>query len=137
MRAVTRDGSALKFASREVRNDQDVVMAAVTQDGTALQYAEEEVRCNLAVVSAAVRQNGRALEFAAGPLQEDRNLMRTAVSFLRREKMATLTKHSVDKEQESSIPKMEALVDERARGALMMPHIVQTDFCGGGELKQI
>ena len=43
MEAVTRDGSALEFASAALRGDKEVVLAALRQDRTALVYAREEL----------------------------------------------------------------------------------------------
>ena len=43
--ALTHDGlAALKFASAELQADQEVVLAAVTQEGRSLRYASVELR---------------------------------------------------------------------------------------------
>ena len=43
---MSEDSRALKYASEELKNDPDIVLAAVTQDGRALQFASEELRRN-------------------------------------------------------------------------------------------
>ena len=55
---------ALQFASGELREDREVVMAAVVQNGYALEYASEELRGDREVVMAAVAQTGSAFEYA-------------------------------------------------------------------------
>lgn len=42
--AVQRDGRMLKFASRGLKDDADVVLAAVSECGDALQFASDEMR---------------------------------------------------------------------------------------------
>ena len=44
MKAVKQDGSALKYASADLKGDKDIVMEAVKQDGSALQYASDDLR---------------------------------------------------------------------------------------------
>ena len=41
MAAVTQDGNALQYASKQMQANEAAVMAAVTQDGNALQHASE------------------------------------------------------------------------------------------------
>ena len=44
--AVAQDGSALRYASKTLKNDHDVVLAAVAQKGSALGYASERLKNN-------------------------------------------------------------------------------------------
>ena len=55
---------SLGWASDELRNDREVVLAAVAQNGCALQYASEELRSDKEVVLTAVAQNGNVLNLA-------------------------------------------------------------------------
>jgi hypothetical protein len=50
---------ALEWASDELRNDQEVVLAAVGQDGSALQYASDELRKVLGARAAGARRRRR------------------------------------------------------------------------------
>lgn len=44
MTAVKQNGEALIFASDELKNDKEVVMAAVKQNGEALKYASRRLK---------------------------------------------------------------------------------------------
>jgi len=69
--AVTQDGCALSYASKELRADREVVLAAVTQDGCALSYASKELRADREVVLAAVKDFGCVLKYASRKLRKD------------------------------------------------------------------
>jgi hypothetical protein len=75
LKAVKRDGYALKFASEELRNDKEVVIAAVGYKGTflrhgrALKYASEELRNDIDVVRAALSQSWDAVNYASRQIQ--------------------------------------------------------------------
>jgi len=62
--AVTTAGRSLKWATGEIRNNQEVCMAAVKQDGLALEFCAVELQEKFEVVLPATVQNGAALEFA-------------------------------------------------------------------------
>ena len=79
MAAVHQKGDSLRNASSRLQGNFDVVMAAVQQDGIALQYASCELCANPAIVEAAVRQNGYALQYASEDLHADKRLVLTAV----------------------------------------------------------
>ena len=49
--AVKQKGSALEYASEELKNDKDVVLAAVNQDGDSLEYASEEIQNDLKLLN--------------------------------------------------------------------------------------
>ena len=66
---VKQTGSALKFASKELRNDKEVVLESVRKNGVVLHWASEELRNNKEVVLAAVKQNKEALTFVSEELQ--------------------------------------------------------------------
>ena len=44
MEVVKVDGTALEFASEELRHDREVVMKAVKQNGMAIRFASEDLR---------------------------------------------------------------------------------------------
>ena len=46
--------SVLEYASKELQNDREVVLAAVTQNGYALNFASEELKRDREVVLAAI-----------------------------------------------------------------------------------
>ena len=68
------DGSGLKDAPEELKNDREFVLQAVKKDGTALQYASKELQNDREIVMQAVKQNGSALQFASEELQNDAEL---------------------------------------------------------------
>ena len=103
MAAVAQKGDALQFASEELKNDREivmaamvklyhnlklgrvntlkeVVMAAVTQNGDALRYASNELENDKEIVMAAVAQKGRALEYASEELKNDKEIVMAAVT---------------------------------------------------------
>ena len=79
LRAVERTGTALKYASIELRNDRDIVLSAAQKDGTALEYASEELRNDRDIVLAAVQKKGEALKYASAELRNDRDVVLAAV----------------------------------------------------------
>jgi hypothetical protein len=61
LEAVRKNGSALEYASKELRGDKEVVLEAVKQDGLALNYAREELRNDKEVFEKAMLQNWEAI----------------------------------------------------------------------------
>ena len=68
----------LRFASKRLRADYDLVFKAVIIDAFNLQYASDDLRDNRTIVVRAVKSYGCALEFASERLQEDEELKRLA-----------------------------------------------------------
>jgi hypothetical protein len=77
--AVKQDGHALSYASVALRNDPQIVVEAVKQDGYALQFASAALRNDPQIVVEAVKQDGTALEFASEELKNDRQIVAEAV----------------------------------------------------------
>ena len=77
--AVRNSGDALQYASKELKSDKDVVLEAVSKDGSALEYASEELKNDKEVVLAAVRQDGSALYYASDALKNDKEVVLAAV----------------------------------------------------------
>ena len=71
LKAVTRNGRALKDAAPQLQEDLEVVRAAVTQNGLAFQFADYLLRADREVVLAAVTLDGRAFWFASKELKND------------------------------------------------------------------
>jgi hypothetical protein len=77
---VAQKGMALRYASRALQADADVVAAAVNQFGSALQFASGELKRSAAVVAAAAQRNGvDALFYAHPSLRDDRSVVLAAV----------------------------------------------------------
>ena len=75
---VRRDGSSLRYASKEMRADKEVVMAAVSNYGVALGLASEELKADKEVVMKAVT-NSRALCYASEEMRADKDIVMAAV----------------------------------------------------------
>jgi hypothetical protein len=79
MAAVKKNGSALEYASKELRGNKEVVLAAVQQDWRALQNASDELKRDHEVVMAAVGEHGDALQYASKKLKRDHEVVMAAV----------------------------------------------------------
>ena len=77
--AVSRDGFALEFASRRLRDDKEIALAAVSRDGFALEYASMRLRDDRDVALAAVTRDGYAIKWVSGRLRDDRGVVSSAV----------------------------------------------------------
>lgn len=80
LRAVQQKGTALEFASEELRGSWDVVAMAIAQDGSALRFASEELREDEVLVMLALETYGRALCFASADLRANMKLAMAAVT---------------------------------------------------------
>ena len=75
MKAVSQHWEALRFASKELRNDRAIVLTAIShhlepwEKGHALEYASAELRGDREVVMKAVSQHWSALEHASEELR--------------------------------------------------------------------
>lgn len=69
--AVKKNGSALQFASKRLRNDFETVMIAVRKTGWSLEFASEALQDNLEIVMAAVKSDGSAYQFASEKLHNN------------------------------------------------------------------
>ena len=59
------DGQILYYASKELRDDKDVVLQAVKNKGIILKYASHRLRNDKEVILAAITQDKRAKEYIA------------------------------------------------------------------------
>ena len=67
------------FPWKELRGDRTIVMNAVSKNGSALQYATKKLRGDHEIVMTAVSLNGLALRFATEELRSDEKMMRAAL----------------------------------------------------------
>ena len=65
LKAVEQNGLALKFASKELRDDKEIVLKAVNQNGLALEFATEKLQNVTSIVLKAVQNNPFAIQFAS------------------------------------------------------------------------
>ena len=75
MKAISKNASALKFASQELRSDRDIVITAVSLSGGALKHASEELRSDRNLVMAAVSKSWHALRYAPEELRSDAEIL--------------------------------------------------------------
>ena len=78
--AVARKGYALQFASDDLKNDKNVVLTAVAESGYALRYASTGLKSDKDVVLTAVAQDGYALQLASDELRGDKDTVCKAVT---------------------------------------------------------
>ena len=74
LKRVRRDGKALRFTSRELRNDLEVVMAAIHQNGTAIQYASPNLQSRRDIQEEALKQTQYAFMHVSKDLQDDKQV---------------------------------------------------------------
>lgn len=71
LEAIKKDGSALMYASRKLKNDKDFILEAVKKDSFALYCASRKLKDDKEVVLEAVKKRGYALYYASERLQEE------------------------------------------------------------------
>lgn len=76
--AVQTDGTLLRFAESEFRNDFDIVWSAVNQNGLALEFASFKLKSDRFIVTEAVKQYGPSLVYAGKFLKHDTDLLMLA-----------------------------------------------------------
>merc|ERR1711879_489061 len=64
-------GYALRYASEDMKNNKEVVLAAVQQNGEAFEYASKDMQSNKKFVLAAVQLDWLAGHFASEELQHN------------------------------------------------------------------
>ena len=72
--------SPLKYASKALQNDEEVVLAAVTNNHSAFRYANDCFKCNKAIVLIVVANCGYALSQVHHSLQDDKVVVLAAVN---------------------------------------------------------
>lgn len=76
--AVETDGTLLRFADTELRNDFDVVWSAVHQNGLALEFASTKLKSDKFIVSEAVKQYSGSIIYAGKFLRQDLDIIELA-----------------------------------------------------------
>jgi len=79
MAAVAKDPLVLRFASRALKSDKELVLRAVTLCWQALEHASSELQADLDVCDAALAQTPLALQFAAPKVRDNYNVVLAAV----------------------------------------------------------
>ena len=77
--AVSIHPKALRYASKAMRDDDEVVALAVSQCGLALEFASKRLRKDRRIVEQALAQDGCALQFASDALKRDWTLSQIAL----------------------------------------------------------
>lgn len=70
----------LQYASMELQNSKEVVLAAVESSGYALRHASTTMKNSIEIVLAAVRNTGCALRFASSAMQKTKTVLIAAIS---------------------------------------------------------
>ncbi|WP_257265834.1 DUF4116 domain-containing protein, partial [Endozoicomonas sp. ONNA2] len=78
--AIAKHPDDLKLASKQLKNDQDVVMASVSQNGYCLSYASPELQDNDMVVKTALAQCAYALQYASERFRSDKGIIQTMIA---------------------------------------------------------
>ena len=58
-----KNGLALKYASKEIKNDKEMVLLAVKSNGNALEYASEELQKDQQIINIAKKNLNNKLMF--------------------------------------------------------------------------
>jgi hypothetical protein len=80
LEAVQIEGTALGFASDELKNDYDVVSAAVTMNPHSLQFASDERKNDHDIVMIAVSKFGTSLRHASSQMKRNLEIIKAAVA---------------------------------------------------------
>jgi serine/threonine protein kinase len=79
MEAVKCFGGALEFASKNLQNDKKIVLEAVKNHGGSLLYASKNLKSQKVIVLEAVKSDGRSLIYASKDLQNDPDIVMESV----------------------------------------------------------
>lgn len=83
LKAVSRVGMNLAFASKELRNDIDVVLNVVQNYGFAIEHVSDRLKNDLEVVFAAVSKSSSSLNFASKEIKAECRKHNNHIEFLR------------------------------------------------------
>ena len=70
LKAVSKNGYSLRYASLKLRDNEQIVLKAVSDKGQALRFASKRLRARKNIVNAAVRNDGLALRYANDTISE-------------------------------------------------------------------
>ena len=74
-----KDGLSLKYASKRLRNDRDVVITAINENPLALEYASNNLKNDKIIIWNVVESNGLLLHLASEELRNDKDIVLPAV----------------------------------------------------------
>ena len=81
--AIKKYGFVIEYASKNLRDNKEVMLAAVSTDGYSLRYASENLRENKEVVLAAVKNFGPALSYASINIQQDEDAQYDCIEYFK------------------------------------------------------
>ena len=118
----------MEYASEQLQNDEEVVLAAVTDCGVALQYASDKLQNDKAIVLAAVSQDGNAFDHASEDLQDDLEVVQTAIIQLLIKRYNIMDTDNTEHENERELKEMgrsicELVVSKQLLAPLEIIHI--------------
>jgi hypothetical protein len=87
------DGMLLRFASEELRDNQEIVIAAVKQNPMAIKFASDRVKLDETIINTALMQNGDTLKFLSESLQNNINLIKLSLYNCSEEHLKFIAKH--------------------------------------------
>ncbi|KAG2382703.1 hypothetical protein C9374_005283 [Naegleria lovaniensis] len=73
-------GESIRYASDELKNDEECVMAAIQNQSSALRYIGDQFKSNKELVSDLLQENGYLFEELSDELKADKELLFTAIS---------------------------------------------------------
>jgi hypothetical protein len=65
----------LKFASKKLRNDKEIVLEAVKKNGLMLKFASNELRNDKEIILAAIKNHAYAFEYASEELRDNKEFL--------------------------------------------------------------
>lgn len=71
--------NSLQYASDELKQNENIVVAAISRDGLAFKHVDKSLRANKAYVLMAINNNGKALKYAAESFRNDKEVVLTAI----------------------------------------------------------
>ena len=73
------DGEALRYASDDLRDDYEVVLAAISKDVVSICYASDELKNNKSIMLIAIKKDGLNLKHASKELRSDYEVVEIAL----------------------------------------------------------
>jgi hypothetical protein len=74
------DSSLLLYASEELQNNFNLVFQAVSKDGTSLKFASDELKNNKTIVLSAIKEDPHSLKYASENLKNDKEVALAAIN---------------------------------------------------------
>lgn len=71
LQAVKQDGQALYYASKDLREDKEIVLEAVKNKGIIIKYASFSARSDVDIAVAALQQNKKTMDYVKSCLNPE------------------------------------------------------------------